>query len=225
MVYSPVNQWTFPSNPNFPWLPQANTVTSITRANPAVVTTGTAHGYSTGFNVRIFFPFTIVDSFGMEQINGQEATIAVLSPTTFSISVDTSNFDSFTAGNSAITNITKATSAVVTVSTQNFALGQSVTITGVSGMTQINGGTYLVIGKSATTVTLFVDSSAFTAYSGGGTMLNVQTAQVLPISQYVNGELLDFTQVNPVNPNSLVNVPLFQSPGLQAGGPCSTSQT
>ena len=154
MVYSPVNAWTFPSNPNFPWLPQANTITSISNANPAIVTTGTAHGYQAGYNLRIVFPFPYILSFGMYEINDQIGTIVhVLSPTTFSISIDTSGYAAFTVGTT------------------------------------------------------------------------LQSAQTIPVSQYVNGELLDFTQVNPVNPNSLVNVPLFQSPGLQAGGPCSTSQT
>ena len=153
MVYSPVNPWTFPSNPNFPWLPPANTITAITRANPAVVTTGTAHGYQTGFNIRIVLPFPYALSFGMYQINEAIGTIIVLSPTTFSISIDTRNFNPFVVGTS------------------------------------------------------------------------LQNAQTIPISQYVNGELLDFTQVNPVNPQVLSQVPLFQSPGLQAAGPCSTSQT
>jgi len=227
MVYSPVNPWTFPSNPNFPWLPQANTIISITQANPAVVTTATNHGYQAGFNIRIFFPFADdLELYGMPEIDGQQTTILqILSPTTFSIAINTLNFNSFTPGNSAITNITQATSAVVTVSTQNFALRQNVSITGVSGMTQINGTFYEVIGVSGNTVTLFVDSSGFGAYTGGGMLVNTESVQVLPISQYVNGELLDFTQVNPVNPNSLLNVPLFQRPGLQAPGACNTSQT
>lgn len=154
MVYSPVNPWTFPSNPNFPWLPQARAITSISQSNPAIVTTSTPHGYQSGYNIRIVLPFPYSLSFGMYQINDQEATIVqVLSTTSFSITIDTTKYNAFTVGTT------------------------------------------------------------------------LQNAQTIPISQYVNGELLDFTQVNPVNPNSLVNVPLFQNPGLQAGGPCSTSQT
>lgn len=153
MVYSPVNPWTFPSNPNFPWIPDAQVITSINQANPAIITTASPHGYSTGFNVRIVFPFPYALYFGMYQINDQVGTITVLSPTAFSITINTLNYNAFTVGTT------------------------------------------------------------------------LQNAQVIPISQYVNGELLDFTQVNPVNPYPLSNVPLFQSPGLQAAGPCSTSQT
>jgi len=153
MVYSPVNPWTFPPNPNFPWLPAANTIVSITNANPAVITTGTNHGYSTGFNVRVVFPFPYAYLFGMTQINEQSGFITVLSPNSFSIDIDTTLYAPF------------------------------------------------VIGTS------------------------LQTAQVIPIGQESNQNLDDFTQVNPVNPETLVNVPLFQNPGLQAPGACSTSQT
>lgn len=153
MVYSPTNAWTFPVNASFPWLPAANTITSITKANPAIVTTGSDHGYSTGFNVRIVFPFPYAKSFGMIQINEQVGTITVTGTDTFSINIDTTAYDPFVVGTT------------------------------------------------------------------------LQTAQVIPISQYGNSDLDDFTQVNPANPQTGVPVPLFQSPGLQFGGACSTSQT
>jgi hypothetical protein len=153
MVYSPVNPWTFPVNPNFPWTPDSIAITAITNANPAVVTTASNHGFSSGFNVRVFYPYTTSNVFGMPQINGLQGTIAVLSPTTFSISIDTTKFDMFSIG--------------------------------------------------ATT----------------------EKPQAIPISQYVNVDLLDFQQTNPPNPNTLAQVVVFQSPGLQAPGACNTSQT
>lgn len=153
MVYSPVNPWTFPPNPNFPWLPAVNTITSITQANPAVITTGTDHGYSTGYNVRIVFPFPYVKSFGMIQINEQSGTITVTGSDTFTIDIDTTKYDPFTVGTT------------------------------------------------------------------------LQSAQVIPISQYTNANLDDSTQVNPANPQEGVPVPLFQGQGLQYPGACSTSQT
>jgi len=153
MVYSPVNPWTFPVNPNFPWLPDVRFISSITKASAAVVTTTVPHGYSSGYNVRIVFPFPYAGSFGMYQINGQTGTINVLSPTTFSISINTLNYDAFSVGTT------------------------------------------------------------------------LENAQVIPIGQFTNADLNDSTQVNPVNPNTLAQVPLFQSPGLQAPGACNTSQT
>lgn len=153
MVFSPVNPWTFPVNPNFPWLPQAKVISSITQANPAVITTTTNHGYSTGFSVRVVFPFPYAYLFGMIEINEQIGQITVLSPTTFSISINTLKYDPFTVGTT------------------------------------------------------------------------LQNAQVIPVGQMTNADLDDSLQVNPPNPQVLSQVPIFQSSGLQAAGPCSTSQT
>jgi hypothetical protein len=153
MVYSPVNPWTFPVNPSFPWTPDARVITSITKANPCVITTTAPHGYTTGFNVRVVFPFPYSNSFGMYQINGLSGVITVLSPTSFSMPINTLGFDAF------------------------------------------------VIGTT------------------------LENPQVVPIGQFTNTDLDDFTQVNPPNPATLAQVPIFQSSGLQAAGPCSTSQT
>jgi hypothetical protein len=53
--------------------------------------------------------------------------------------------------------------------TGNFAAGQLISISGVVGMTQLNGNTYQVITSDTSTVTINVDSTSFTMYSGGGT--------------------------------------------------------
>lgn len=98
MVYSPVNAWTFAVNPNFPWVYDIAIISAITQANPCVVTTAADHGYSTGFQVRVSFPFPYSKSFGMYQINGLSGVITVLSPTTFSMPIDTTGFDAFVVG-------------------------------------------------------------------------------------------------------------------------------
>lgn len=98
MVYSPVNAWTFPVNPNFPWAPDSRVISNITQANPCVVTTTVPHGYSTGFKVRIVLPFPYMLNFGMYQINEMTSLITVLSPTTFSMTIDTRGFDPFVLG-------------------------------------------------------------------------------------------------------------------------------
>ena len=69
----------------------------------------------------------------------------------------------------SITNITQANQAVITATT-NFAVGQSVTIQNVIGMTQLNGNTYAVTNNSGTTITINVNSTAFTPYITGGTV-------------------------------------------------------
>ncbi|MEH6565548.1 MAG: DUF2460 domain-containing protein [Halopseudomonas sp.] len=71
----------------------------------------------------------------------------------------------------SITAITKAASAVLTVGTNTFAIGDSVAISGVVGMTQINGLRALVTAKpSGTTITVAINSTAFTTYASGGTV-------------------------------------------------------
>lgn len=69
----------------------------------------------------------------------------------------------------SITSITKAASAVVTVGTHTFVVGDVVAFSGVSGMTEINGLTGTVTATGATTITVNINSSAFTAYASGGT--------------------------------------------------------
>lgn len=77
----------------------------------------------------------------------------------------------------AISGITAATSAVVTLSTTQkinpFGVGTQLKFASVGGMTQINGltGTVTAIGGSAGawTVTVNINSSAFSAYTSGGT--------------------------------------------------------
>jgi hypothetical protein len=66
-------------------------ITSITTANPAVVTTSIPHQYITGAIVR----FYITPNHGMPQLNQQTGEITLISPTTFSVAIDTSNYAPF----------------------------------------------------------------------------------------------------------------------------------
>ncbi len=78
--------------------PAMRVISSITQANPAVVTTSIDHDYGTGEIVRFFFPEPI---FGMKQINGKRGRITVTGTTTFEVAIDTTHFDAFSipAGN------------------------------------------------------------------------------------------------------------------------------
>jgi Ubiquitin-activating enzyme E1 FCCH domain len=67
----------------------------------------------------------------------------------------------------AITGATNAYPCVLT-SVANYSAGQLVTISGVEGMTQLNGKTYAVISSTLTTVTINIDSTGFAAYVSGG---------------------------------------------------------
>lgn len=90
-----------PTIPLIPFTPQARVISNITNANPAVVTTTQPHGYLTLLFIRFFLPAPTY--FGMQQLNGQFSQIIVLSPTTFSIPIDTTQINAFTtSGNSQV---------------------------------------------------------------------------------------------------------------------------
>lgn len=67
-----------------------------------------------------------------------------------------------------ISNITKAARAVVTVGSHTFTTDDTVYVSGVSGMTQINSARYSIYSTDATTITLNVNSTAFSNYATGG---------------------------------------------------------
>jgi hypothetical protein len=67
-------------------------VTNITQANPGVVTTNLNHGYTNGQVVNIS------GVLGMVAINNVPLTITVLTPTTFSVGVNTLGYGAYTGG-------------------------------------------------------------------------------------------------------------------------------
>ncbi len=79
------------ANPTPLFGPAMRLIAGITNSNPAVVTTTFANGYITGTIVRFDIPVPC----GMQQINSQTAPITVLSPTTFSVPIDTTTYDIF----------------------------------------------------------------------------------------------------------------------------------
>jgi uncharacterized protein (TIGR02217 family) len=70
----------------------------------------------------------------------------------------------------AITGITKAAQAVITVGTHTYLVGESVAVSLVVGMTQMNGLRALITAIGATTITVNVNSTAFSTYVSGGTV-------------------------------------------------------
>jgi len=67
-----------------------------------------------------------------------------------------------------ITAITKAVSAVLTLGSHPLVVGQSVHVSGVAGMTQINGLRALITAVTSTTITVAINSTAFSTYTSGG---------------------------------------------------------
>lgn len=85
-----------------------------------------------------------------------------------------------------ITSITQASQAVLTVgSGHGYVVNDVVHVSGVAGMTQINGLRAAVAAIGASTITLAINSSAFSAYTAGGT---THTApQTAPAVEAVTG--------------------------------------
>lgn len=69
----------------------------------------------------------------------------------------------------SITSITKASQAVIDVgAAHGFVAGESVHISGVAGMTQINNQRALITTTGATTITVAINSTAYSTYTSGG---------------------------------------------------------
>lgn len=79
------------ANPNPIFQPAMRLIASITNSNPAIVETTFAHQYLDGLGVRLDLPPAV----GMQQANGKEGIITVLTETTFSVTIDTTGFDIF----------------------------------------------------------------------------------------------------------------------------------
>ena len=82
---------------------------------------------------------------------------------------------------------TQANPCVITAAAHGFSDGQSVTITGVVGMTQLNGNTYTVANATVNTFELLgIDSTAYGAYVSGGTINRNYVVADLVVSGGVN---------------------------------------
>ncbi len=71
--------------------PAMRIITNITNDFPATVTTSFAHQYTTGLIIRLILP----PGFGMSQANQLSSDITVTSETTFTINIDTTDFQPF----------------------------------------------------------------------------------------------------------------------------------
>jgi len=181
----------------------AKTGTAITAANPAVATLN-SHGYSVGDRLRLY------STTGMLQVAGMEFTVtAVGGANNFTLGyLDASGFaaaataitarripnnPSYVPAVNWITKITQAAQAVVTLSvTHNLAVNDQVRLIVPSafGMIQADQQTAKVVAVSTAnnTVTLDIDSSAFTAFAfPASASVPFTHAQLVPYGDVANG--------------------------------------
>lgn len=94
--------------------------------------------------------------------------IAGVSDTNWSIDTTTGAI-TFVDTSASITNITQAAQAVVTENAHSRSTNDTVHLSGVVGMTEINGLRGTIQSTTTNTYTLDIDSSGFTAYASAGT--------------------------------------------------------
>lgn len=101
-----------------------------------------------------------------------------------------------------ITGVTQANPAVVTVaSATGLSNGMFISITGVSGMTELNNQRFIIANLSGTTFDLQdeegvdIDSTGYTAYSSGGTLAQSQGNRIMGIHRYVSPDNVKNTLV------------------------------
>ena len=170
--FTPVNTFT-------PSASALLTGTTITNAAPPVASSANTGGLANGNIVRI------INCTGAPQLNGYEFTVdTVIANTSFNLAYMIAPGNAGTAftyryyqypapyypRRRFITNISQATSAVVTLSvTHNLTVGQYIVFKVPSqfGMTQMDGVRALItaINTTTNTITVNVDSTGFTAWS------------------------------------------------------------
>jgi hypothetical protein len=152
------------------------TITGITQALVAVVTTSVPHGFSTGQSVYL------TDIGGMTELNGTIVTATRIDDWRFSIGITTLLYPAYASGGRAlpsalphswyrsISSIGRANPGVVTTTAPHgFSAGQQIALSGIAGMTQLNGTVVTVTPIDATRFSIGVDTSGYAPYSSGGT--------------------------------------------------------
>lgn len=142
------------------------TISSITKAANAVVTTSAAHGFVTGDKIKL----TSVG--GMTQVNNLYFTITYIDATSFYLNVDSSAYSVYTSGGSAIKyGITQTNLVRVNSAAHGLTNGKVVYISGVAGMTEVNSLAFTVANASTDYFELTgTNGSAYTAFTSGGTL-------------------------------------------------------
>jgi uncharacterized protein (TIGR02217 family) len=119
-----------------------------------------------GYPVRtIFKPVVGTTRVGIRNSLSGDHTV-----TAWTIDTTTGRVTFATNKTAVVTAITKGLTTVIGCGAHPFLAGDSVHLSGVAGMTQINGRRATVLAKDATTITLDINSSAYSDWTSGGTI-------------------------------------------------------
>jgi len=140
---------------NLRWMASQVDVSGITKANPAVVTTASNHGFATGDVIYL------ANISGMSQVNNKYYKVVYKTATTFSlqttagVNVNSSSYSTYSSSTSDKARKCLITSCeiVVTATGHGFATGDHVHIVGTSN-SSYNDETYTVTSRTADTFSL-----------------------------------------------------------------------
>jgi hypothetical protein len=196
-----------PIEPQY-YQPSAFDISGIVLGATTIVTTAVNHNYVIGQEVRLLIPAP----YGSIQLNGVSGfVIAIPAANQVQININSTQASAFDDDpfSATISGATNAEQCVLTVSEPVW--GPSVFISGVGGMTQLNGTTAFILFQTATTITLAVNSIAFSVYTSGGTVSTYppfqQVAQIIAIGDINSGQIninamLETTYI----PGSFINI-------------------
>lgn len=165
-------------------------ISSITRANPAVVTTTTDHQYITGMIVRLNIP----KGFGMQQANQLKGEITIIDDTSFSIDIDTSLMDRFLE--LIIIDFTDSSgnaSGTILSGYAPFTIGQSFTI---------GDDFYLVIASNGALYCNGQGAGTFNTVSGDYTFTGAPSSDAIYFNRVLYPLSYQFAQCTPIGENS-----------------------
>jgi Flp pilus assembly protein TadG len=174
-------------------------ISAITKASPASVTTSGNHGYSDGQTVYIS------GANGMTEINDRAYVITVTNNRRFTLDgVNSSGYGTYSGGSGTASRCQVTTcDVVITSSSHGFANGDSVYVTGIAGLTQLNNKVFTVANKVANSFELADTSGTPGTYSSSSdTATKCQvllTCEVLVTSSghgLSNGDIVYITGVN-----------------------------
>jgi hypothetical protein len=115
------------------YYPRARTISKLTAANPAVITTTVDHGLTVGQTFRI----NVSPVFGMKEINGMTATVISATASAITTDIDASGFTAFAWPLTADVPFTHATITPIGMANELpyvYGAGDATTNTGYIGM-------------------------------------------------------------------------------------------
>ena len=136
------------------------TLTGITRANPAVVTSS-SHGLLDGDLVDLS------KVLGMTEVNGERYRV---------IEKTTNTFEIMAQSGKPVAGVTQANPGSVNVVGHGFSTNDEVGFLDVGGMTELNGNGYTVTKVDDNNFTIGVNTSGYTAFVSGGNVFKNTTS-------------------------------------------------